>query len=338
MRIGITGANGFIGNHLIRDVIAQGHRPVALLQQGSPMRPLQDLDGAYDPVLGDLLDPDSLDRFLGRCDLVFHLAGLNQYWARDRSIFWKVNHHGVKNLIDGCMRHGIDKLVHVSSCITLGASEEPVPRNEESSYNLGQLRFPYGETKKAGEEEVRSAARKKGLPAVIVNPASAIGEFDYGPTPIGKPILDIIQGKWPVYVAGGACFVDVRDVVRGLWLALERGRPGERYLLAGDNLSNREFMSSVATCAGRSAPRVRVPGPLISAVAWGAEWVADRVTKKEPVLTTGMSGLIGKYLYFDGTKAREELGFEPGSCRVAIQRAVDWFVGSASQPGKDQVA
>lgn len=332
MRIGITGANGFIGNHLIRDAIARGHRPLAFLQRGSSPRPLHDLAGAYDAVPGDLLDRGSLDGFLSRCDVVFHLAGLNQYWAKDPSQFSRVNHEGVRNLVDGCLRHRVEKLVHVSSCITLGASDQPLPRNEESDYNLSMLRFPYGESKKAGEDEVRSAALRKGLPAVIVNPASAIGEMDYGPTPIGKPILDIIQGKWPVYVAGGACFVDVRDVVRGLWLALERGKTGARYLLAGENLSNREFMSRVATCAGRSAPRIRVPGPLISAVAWGAEWVADRVTRREPVLTTGMSGLIGRYLYFDGSRAREELGFEAGSSLAAIQRSVDWFTRTAGRP------
>lgn len=325
MRIGITGANGFIGNHLIRDILGRGHRPLAFLQKGSPLGPLRELEGAFDSLPGDLLDADSLDAFLRRCDAVFHLAGLNRYWARDRDLFWRVNLQGVRNLIDGCLRRGVGKLVHVSSCITLGASEKPVPRNEESSYNLGDLRFPYGETKKAGEDEVQAAARKKGLPAVIVNPVSAIGEMDFGPTPIGKPILDIIDGRWPVYVAGGACFVDVRDVARGMWLALERGREGEKYLLAGENLTHREFMSRVAISAGRSAPRIRIPRPVIGAAAWTTEWVADRITRQEPVLTTGMSGLIGRYLYFDGSKAREELGFEAGPSLPAIRRSVDWF-------------
>lgn len=217
--------------------------------------------------------------------------------------------------------------MHASSCITLGASDDPVPRDERSPYNLGELGFLYGETKKAGEEEIKRFVGEKGLPAVIVHPASAIGERDFAPTPIGKPIADIARGMWPVYVAGGACFIDVHDVVRGFWLALERGRIGEQYLLAGDNLSNREFMTRVAEAAGVSRPRLKVPKPVLGVAARVGEWTADHITRKHPPLTVGMNGLIGRYLYFDGAKAREELGFAPGPSAPAIERCVRWFRG-----------
>ena len=329
MRIGITGANGFIGAHLLRSAVARStgakvDLPVAFLQRGSPMAPIHDLDGQYEKVEGDLLDRSSLDRFVSRCDAVFHLAGFNRYWALDSAIFHQTNCVGARNMAEACLQKGIRKLVHVSSCITLGASDTPIPRTEESSYNLSDLRFLYGETKKAGEDEMKRWAAK-GLPVVIVNPASAIGEQDHGPTPIGKPIRDIARGMWPVYVAGGACFIDVHDVVRGLWLALERGRTGEQYLLAGENLSNKQFMSAVAESAGVAQPRVRVPTLLLGAVGHVAEWLADRVTRKHPPLTAGMSGLIGKFLYFDGLKAETELGFKAGPCASAIERSVRWF-------------
>jgi dihydroflavonol-4-reductase len=323
--IGITGGNGFIGNHLLRSAIARGHRPIVFLERGTSTAPIADLAGQFEAVEGNLLEPASVDGFLARCRNVFHLAGFNRYWARDAATFERVNHEAVRILAEKCLRHRIDKLVHVSSCITLGASETPEPRDESSGFNLTDIPFPYARTKKAGEEVVRDLARNSGLPAVIVNPASAIGERDHGPTPIGKPIADISQGKWPVYVAGGACFIDVHDVVRGLWLAMEKGRVGEQYLLAGENLTNREFMSRVAACAGVAQPKVRVPLPVLRAVASVAEWLADRVTQKEPVLTRGMTALIGKYLYFDGRKARDELGFEAGPCTGAIERSVAWF-------------
>lgn len=325
MTIGITGGNGFIGNHLLRSALARGHRPVVFIQRGTSRAPIAELEGRFDAVEGDLLEPDSVDRFLSRCTRVFHLAGFNRYWSADAATFERVNHEAVRIVAEKCLSHRIERLVHVSSCITLGASDVPEPRNERSGFNLSEIPFPYARTKKAGEEVIRELARTKGLPAVIVNPASAIGERDHGPTPIGKPIWDIAKGKWPVYVAGGACFIDVHDVVRGLWLAMERGKVGEQYLLAGENLTNREFMSRVAACAGVSQPKVRVPLPLLRAVASGAEWMADRVTRKEPVLTRGMTALIGKYLYFDGQKARDELGFEAGACTAAIQRSVEWF-------------
>ncbi len=330
VRIGITGANGFIGNHLVRLVLETNHRPVALLQRGTDARPLADLEGRYDRVWGDVLDAASLDRFAGQCDVVVHLAGVNRYWAEDPSVFVKVNVDGVRNVANACRRRGVRKLVHVSSCITLGASDAPVARNEDSPFNLAALDFVYAKTKKAGEEEMKRQAREHGLPVVIVNPASAIGEMDYGPTPIGKPVADIARGLWPVYVAGGACFIDVKDVARGIWLALEKGTIGRQYLLAGENLTHREFMSLVSEAAGGARPRLMIPRAFLAAVAVGLEWTADHVTRRPPAVTRSMAHLVGRYLYFDGSRARAELGFEPGPVRTGIGRAVRWL--SESRP------
>ena len=325
MRIGVTGANGFIGNHLLRFLLEREHRPVAFLQTATDPRPVADLAGRYDEVWGDLLDRESLDRFVGSCDVVVHLAGMNRYWAEDLSVFEKVNVEGSRNLAEACRRHKVRKVVHASSCITLGASQYPVARHEDSSFNLAHLEFAYATTKKAGEEEMKRQAREHGLPVVIVNPTSAIGEMDYGPTPIGKPVADIARGLWPVYVAGGACFLDVRDAVQGIWLALEKGVAGRQYLLAGENLTNREFMSLVAEVAGAPRPRVKIPRAFLAVLAHGLEWRADHVTRRHPALTRSMARLVGRYLYFDGTRAREELGFRPGPVRPAIERAVRWF-------------
>lgn len=325
MRIGITGANGFIGSHLVRFLVARGERPLAFLQRGSDARPLADLDGAYDAVEGDLLDRASLDAFAGACDAVVHLAGVNRYWLDDPSGFHRVNVTGARNVADACRAHGVRRLVHASSCITLGASDAPVARDEDAAFNLAGLDFPYAATKKAGEEEMKRQAREHGLPVVIVHPTSALGERDFGPTPIGKPVADIARGLWPVYVAGGACFIDVADVVRGLLLALEKGTVGRQYLLAGQNLSNREFMSLVAEAAGARPPRLRIPRACLAAVAAGLEWTADHVTRRPPAVTRSMASLVGRWLYYDGARARRELGFEPGPVRGAVERAVSWF-------------
>ncbi len=323
--VGITGANGFIGAHLLRSAVHRGIRPVAFLQRGTSLASLADLQGKYDIVEGDVLDRASLDAFASRCESVVHLAGLNRYWAEDRGIFHQVNVVGARNVAEACLNRRVRKLVHVSSCITLGASESAGElRDEESPYNLA-FDFLYGETKKAGEQEVKRYVREYGLPAVIVNPTSAVGEQDFAPTPIGKPIADIARGMWPVYVAGGACFIDVHDVVRGLWLALERGKPGRQYLLVGENLTNQQFMSAVAELAGASRPRFKAPKPVLDLVAAVGEWTADHLTKKHPPLTPGMAGLIGKYLFFDGRRAEDELGFKAGPVAPAIERCIRWF-------------
>ena len=128
-RIGITGANGFIGAHLLRSAVAKGFRPVAFLQRNTSLMPIADLEGKYDHVFGDLLDRESVDAFAGRCDAIFHLAGLNRYWAEDRALFHQVNVLGVQNVAEACARRGVRKLIHTSSCITLGASDAACPRN-----------------------------------------------------------------------------------------------------------------------------------------------------------------------------------------------------------------
>jgi dihydroflavonol-4-reductase len=324
LTIGITGANGFIGSHLLRSAVARGLRPIAFVRRGTSLESIADLAGRYELVEGDVREPASVDAFVARCEVVFHLAGLNRYWVRDRAQFHAVNVTGVRSVADACVRHRVVRMVHASSCITLGASDLPVPRDEDAPYNLA-FGFPFGETKKAGEDEIKQAVRERGLPAVIVHPASAIGERDFRPTPIGGPIARIARGRWPVYIAGGACFIDVHDVVRGLWLAMEHGEPGRQYLLAGENLTHQQFMTQVAELAGVALPRVKLPRPVLDAAGAASEWVADHVTHRPPPLTRGMTALAGRFLFFDGARAERELGFRAGPVAPAIERCIQWF-------------
>lgn len=323
-RIGITGANGFLGAHLLRSAVARGGRPIAFIERGTSQRPIAELVGRCVVVEGDVRDEASVEAFVSKCDSVFHLAGLNRYWVRDRSQFHDVNVTGTRNVANACLRFRVRKLVHASSCITLGASAIPVRRDEGAPYNL-TFPFLYGESKKAGEQEIKRLVCERGLPAVIVHPTSVIGEGDYAPTPIGKPIAQIANGMWPVYVDGGACFIDVHDAMRGFWLAMERGTVGRQYLLAGENLTNREFMTCVAELAGVPRPRVKVPRPMLAMLGMTGEWIADRVTQRPPPLTSGMCGLIGKYLFFDGSRAERELGFVASPVAPAIERCIRWF-------------
>jgi dihydroflavonol-4-reductase len=323
-RIGITGANGFIGSHLLRSAVARGHRPIAFVERGTSLLPVADLEERFDLVEGDLLDPASVARFVSRCTYVVHLAGINRYWLREPAQFHQINVTGARNVAQACLQHRVRRLLHVSSCITLGTSATPIPRDEDAGYNL-TFPFLYGETKKAGEELIQRLVQEDGLPAVIVHPTSVIGEYDHAPTPVGRPIASIARGALPVHVGGGACFIDVHDLVRGLWLALERGAVGRRYLLAGENMTNHAFMSLVAEVAGAPRPRLRVPWPVLAVAGRAAEWLADHVTRRPPPLTWGMSALTGSYLYFDGTRAARELGFVAGPVAPAIERCVRWF-------------
>src|SRR5262249_10578692 len=136
---------------------------------------------------------------------------------------------------------------------------------------------------------------------------------------------DIARGRWPVYVAGGACFIDVHDAVRGLWLAMERGELGRQYLLVGENLTHQQFMTRGAELAGVAPPRVKLPRRGLGNVAAACEWAADHVTHRPPPVTRGMAGLVGKFLFFDGARAERELGFQAGPVAPAIERCIRWF-------------
>jgi dihydroflavonol-4-reductase len=323
--LGITGANGFIGAHLLRSAIKRGHRPVALIQLGTSLQAISDLEGLYERVYGDLNDHLSLDSFVSQCDELIHLAGFNRYWSKDPTIFHRVNVVGVRSIAKLCLKYRVKKLLHVSSCIALGASYQQNLRNEQSHYNLYDIDFLYGETKKAGEAEIERYVNEENLPAIIVNPVSAIGEFDIGCTPIGRVISEVSQGGWPVYVPGGSSFIDVHDLINGLWLALERGKIGRKYLLVGENISNREFIRRVAKVGGVSPIRFEAPKKCLKVLAAVSEGISNFLTHQEPMLTQGISELVGRYLYYDGSRAAIELGFKAGSCNSAIERSVKWM-------------
>lgn len=323
--IGITGGNGFIGSHFLKSAIKRGYRPIVLIQTGTSLKSVAALEGYYDRIYGDLNHRESLEYFVSQCDEIIHLGGYNRYWSSDPSIFHRVNVEGVRLLARLCLKYRIKKLLHVSSCITLGAAIHPRLRNEKSDYNLYQSDFLYGETKKIGEVEIKRLIQSEGLPAIIVNPASVLGEQDYGPTPIGRVIHDISRGAWPIYVSGGSCFIDIHDLIRGLWLALDLAKVGSQYLLVGENLTNREFMSRVAQSAGVSRGRFLVPKKVLRLAASIFEAISDHLTSQEPILTQGAASLIGRYLYYDGSLAQSELGFNAGTCESAIERSVNWM-------------
>jgi dihydroflavonol-4-reductase len=215
MRCYVTGASGFIGGHVVRE----------LRERGAEVR----------DEFVDLLDTDGLVRAMSGCEAVFHLAALYSYSAPAEELE-RVNVEGTRSLLDACARAGVRRLVHTSTCGTCG----PVagrPATEEDGPPAWELKVPYKRTKLAGEQLVL-AAGGRGLDAVVVNPTTPVGEGDWLPTPTGQMIRGVATGRYRGYLGGtGVDAVDVRDVARGHALAYERGRPGERYLLGSDRYS-----------------------------------------------------------------------------------------------------
>ncbi|HST26395.1 MAG TPA: NAD-dependent epimerase/dehydratase family protein [Gaiellaceae bacterium] len=287
VRVYVTGASGFIGGHVVRELRAAGHE-------------------VGDEWI-DLLDRDRLRGAIAGCDAVFHLAALYSYDA-PASEHERVNVEGTRTVVELCRELGVGRLVHTSTCGTCG----PVagrPATEDDSPPDWELAVPYKRTKLEAERIVLAAARE-GLDAVVVNPTTPVGDGDRFPTPTGRMVEGVATGRYRGYVDTGVNVVDVRDVARGHLLALERGRTGERYLLGGVDLTLRDLFAAIADLAGKPRPRLRVPYAAAQALA------RTGVANGEEVALARLP------MYYSSAKAERELGYVPGPVEPALARAV----------------
>ena len=252
---------------------------------------------------------------------MFHLAALYSYDRGDADAMRAVNVEGTRVLLDAVAR-GADRhrVVHTSSCGTCG----PAPgraATEDDAPPEWELSVPYKRTKVDGERLAMSAA-KEGLDVVVVNPTTPVGPGDRRPTPTGKMIADVACGRARAHLAGGALnVVAVQDVATGHLLAHERGRPGERYLLGGENLSMREVFAIVAGAAGRAPPRMAVPWWLAYAAARVADVGLGAIGRKPSLLVLDEVRLAREPMRFDDSKARRELGYRSRPAAEALAAA-----------------
>lgn len=317
----VTGATGFIGSHVARYLARRGERLRLLVRQSSDRTLLQDLDA--EACEGDLRDRDSLREAVHGCDQVFHVAADYRLWTPDPREIYATNVDGTRNLLEEARRAYVERFVYTSSIGTIAPLAHGESVSEESISSFHQMVGHYKRSKFLAEREALRAA-DTGLPVVVVNPTAPIGEGDIKPTPTGRIVKDFLGGRMPAYVDTGLNLVDVHDVARGHWLAASRGRVGERYILGADNLSLREILRELADISGRRSPRIRLPYRL--AWTFGAAcqgW--SRLSGRPPAVP--MEGVrMARYrMYADWSKARRELGFNPGPVRSALERAVEWF-------------
>jgi dihydroflavonol-4-reductase len=315
----VTGATGFIGSHLVRQLLDRGDAVRVLTRPTSVMRALDGLDVQI--ARGDLRDAASVRDAARGVRRVFHVAADYRLWADDPAEMYQTNVLGTRNILSA-IDTGIERVVYTSTVATIAVPRDHLP-DESTNASLGEMIGHYKRSKLLAERAVLDAAIR-GAPVVIVNPTMPVGPGDWRPTPTGQVIVDFLCRRLPAYVQTGLNVVPVEDVARGHLLAAERGRIGRRYLLGGRNMTFKEILAALAAISGQPAPRLCLPWRAALAVGYADQLVA-RVRGREPRIPLDGVRMARHRMWVNCTRAERELGFQAGSVEAALERAVRWY-------------
>jgi dihydroflavonol-4-reductase len=317
----VTGATGFIGANVVRELLGEGAAVRVLARRGSDRRAL---DGqTVEIVEGDLCAPPTLRPALAGISTVFHVAADYRLWAPDPRTLYRTNVDGTRALLEAAAQAGVKRVVYTSTVGALGIPRDGTPGTEETPVALHDMVGPYKASKFLAEQVALEFAGA-GLPVVIVNPSAPVGPWDVKPTPTGQMIVDFLEGRMVASLDTGLNVVHVRDVARGHLLAAERGRVGEKYILGHRNLALADIFRVLGELTGLRPPRVRLP----YAVAWTAAAClegAARVLGGRPRVSLTAVRMARKRMFFSTAKAVRELGLPQTDVREALADAVAWF-------------
>src|SRR5262250_945827 len=315
MKTLVTGAAGFLGSHLTRQLVARGADVRVLLRPSSSNRAIADLPLEY--ITGDLRDAASLDRALAGVQRVFHVAADYRLWSKRSQDIYDSNVGGTKNLLQAAKRAVVEQFVYTSTVATI-AVDRPESPNEFTDAKLEEMVGHYKRSKWQAEREVLDAA-KQGFPAIVAMPTTPVGPWDWKPTPTGKIILDFLNGKMPGYVETGLNFVGVEECAAGHLLVADKGKIGERYLLGAENLTLKQLLDMMAKITGLRAPSMKIPHGLALTAAY-ANTVFSRLTFREPQIPIEGVKIARHKMFVDSSRAQRELGFRPGPISAALER------------------
>lgn len=320
MKTLVTGGTGFVGSHIVRQLLDAGHEVRVLHRASSRLDALAGLD--FESALGDVTDAASLRAACAGCDWVFHVAAVADYWRSAPDKLYHVNVEGTRNVLNAAREAGVQRVMFTSSAAAIGLRDDGQPADESQPFNLPPERFPYGHSKAEAEAVVREAVAI-GQDAVILNPVVIIGPGDLNAIS-GTFVLQTqrLQGLMPI-TSGGIAVIDVRDVARAHLVAAAKGRTGERYILSAANISNRLWFEMIAEALDVVAPRLRTPDWLLSPTARLADGL-QRLGVTLPV-DANQIRLGANHIYFDPAKAHAELGPPQVSIADSLRDTVAWY-------------
>ncbi len=329
MRVFITGATGFVGGHVARAYAAEGATLRLLTRQTSRLDSLAGIEA--DMVIGDLREPEKLRSALQGCGVLVHVAADYRLWVRDPAEMYAANVDGTRELLKIAREVGVQRVVYTSSVATMGFKSDGSIVNEDAPVSLSDMIGSYKRSKFLGEQEAIRAAQA-GQHVIILNPTTPIGAGDAKPTPTGRIIVDFLNKKFPAYVDTGLNLVEVAEVARMHVVALEQGRPGERYILGGENLTLKQILDRMSSITGLPSPRMKVPHAVAMVFAFFDENFTGKLLGKEPRATVEAVRMGKKTMFASSAKAERDLGFKVLPVYHAMRAAIDWFIAHGYAP------
>jgi dihydroflavonol-4-reductase len=315
-RVLITGANGHIGSNLIRDLLAHDYDVVPMVRAGADLRGHHGLDLEY--RVGDILDADAVRAAVDGVEAVFHLAQPYNVETTDMDELVRPGVEGTKNVFAAMNDAGIKRVVYTSSVAACGMTDDPARPVTEKDFRESS-EVPYSQAKILGERKATELSKEHGMDMVVTLPVGCVGRWDFKPTPTQPPVWDAANGKGPVAFAVN--FTDIRDVAAAHRLALEKGTPGERYIVGSDLLLPDEIADAVLELVG-TRPATSMPPRFVVSIAISVLGLFG----KAPLTHAILNDLYGNHFAYDSSKARTQLGYDPRPPREAIAECLRWGV------------
>lgn len=308
---------------------AEGAKLRLLTRKTSRLESLEGLDA--ETVVGDLREPESLRSALTGCDALVHVAADYRLWVRNPNEMYAANVDGTRELLRIAREVGVQRVVYTSSVATMGFKSDGSVIDEETPVSLIDMIGHYKRSKFLGELEAIKAAAA-GQHVMILNPTTPIGPGDAKPTPTGRIVVDFLNRKFPAYVDTGLNLVDVGEVARMHYVALDRGTPGKRYILGGENLTLKQILDRMSAITGLPSPTRKVPHAVAMGFAFFDEMITGRILKKEPRATVEAVRMGKKKMFASSARAEQDLGFKVLPIYNALRAAIDWFVKHGYAP------
>ncbi len=321
MKTLVTGATGFIGSTVVRELLEAGADVRVTVRKNSDTRNIDGLD--IERVYADTRDTNAMRAALKGCDTLYHVAAYFAHWSLNKDLFYEINVEGTKTVLQAALAEGLEKVVYTSTSNTIGSHGAGNYVNEEAQFNAWETGDHYAISKYLAEIEAKKIC-DRGLPMVIVNPTLVIGTGDIKPTPSGKLIVDIVNRDMPGYIDGAINIIDVVDVARGHLLAAQKGRIGQRYILGNENVTVGDFFRLVAETAGVKPPLLKLPYRVALLLAYIFH-VQARITKQSPVVSLSQVRIGNMGEHFDNSKALNELGLTLTPLKVTVKNTINWF-------------